>query len=147
MVLTVSQVIELRSVYVVDLYGDITTDELEALQIMAVNRLNTIIGIRSFNADELTEMTALIILDYLQNRPGHGATVSETVTDSTWRNKGITTSSQWLDEVYMKIMEYDNNQNTSAGCSGVAYRDDTHIDNVIDGAYEAHVRGRRDGFL
>jgi hypothetical protein len=143
MTLTVTQVINIRSRFKVGAETDIPPEDVAVLEVMAGNRLDNIIGGRAFKPDEITEMTALIILDYLQNKPGHGAIVQETVTDNTWKNKGIATSSQWLDEVYAKVAEYDAREGVTSHTSGACHTQDEHINGIIDGYYNrgANKRG------
>lgn len=144
MTLSITQVMHAISRFTVGPDGDVNSERLDILTILATNRLNTIIGSRSFSADELTELTALIICDMLQNEHGKGTVTQEAVTDSSYQ-VNIKTSSRWMDEVYTKCAEYDNNNQMNstsdyASADGVL-RDDSYPSSITDGYVFPHHYG------
>lgn len=136
MTLTITQIIHARSsIFLISPDdGDIDPGRIEILTTLATNRLTKLIGGRSFSTDEITELTALVVMDMLQNEHGKGTVISESVIDNSWR-VNIKTSSPWMDEVLAAIAEYDNHiNNTSDGTStdGVL-RDDSYSSELTDG--------------
>lgn len=133
MTLTVTQIIHARSLFIISPEdGDIDPSRIEILTTLATNRLTKMIGGRLFTADEITELTSLIVMDMLQNEHGKGTIISEAVTDNNWR-VNIKTSSQWMDEALAMVAEYDamiaehavTVSTTSLNFDGV-YRNDAH---------------------
>lgn len=126
MTLTVTQIIHARSMFIISPEdGDIDPSRIEILSILATNRLTKMIGGRPLTADEITELTALFVMDMLQNEHGKGTIISEAVTDNNWR-VNIKTSSQWMDEALAWIAEYDAMVSTTSLNFGGVYRDDAH---------------------
>lgn len=144
MTLSITQVMHAISRFTVGPDGDVNSERLDILTVLATNRLNKIIGSRSFSSDELTELTTLIICDMLQNEHGKGTVMQEAVADNSYR-VNIKTSSQWMDEVYTKFAEYDNGNQTNgtsdyASADGVL-RDDSYPSSITDGYVFPHHYG------
>jgi hypothetical protein len=130
MALTITQVILARSDYKLESLG-IGLDRLESLETMATNRLNNLIGSRTFTADQLTEMKGLLICDMLKNKPGKGVIVQESVKENSWR-ANVRTSSYYMDEVLAIIRDYDKKVNVDITIDEV-HRSDSYKDGIIDG--------------
>lgn len=124
---TITQIIHARSsIFVIGPEdGDIDPGRIEILTTLATNRLTKMIGGRSLSTDEITELTALVVMDMLQNEHGKGTVISESITDNSWR-VNIKTSSPWMDEVLVIIAEYDAKVSTTSLVFGGVYRDDAH---------------------
>jgi hypothetical protein len=131
MTLTITQVILSRSDFRVGINGTVSPEKLDALTIMATNRLNNLIGSRVFLADQLTELKGLLICDMLKNTSGKGVIVSETIKENSWR-ANVRSSSYYMDEVLAIIRDYDKKTNTDITTDAVS-RSDTYIDGVVDG--------------
>ena len=128
MTLTVTQIIHARSMFIISPDdGDIDPSRIEILSILATNRLTKMIGGRPLTTDEITELTALFVMDMLQNEHGKGTIISEAVTDNNWR-VNIKTSSQWMDEALAWLAEYDAMVSTTSLIFGGVYRDDAHCE-------------------
>jgi hypothetical protein len=128
MALTITQVILSRSNFSL---SNIGLEELESLETMATNRLNNLIGSRTFSVDQLTEMKGLLICDMLKNKPGKGVIVQESVKESSWR-ANVRTSSYYMDEVLAIIRDYDKKVNLDITTDAV-HRLDSYKDGIIDG--------------
>lgn len=128
MTLTITQIIHARSMFVISpADGDIAPDRIEILTALAANRLTRMLSGRSLLTDEITELTALVVMDMLQNEHGKGTIISEAVTDNNWR-VNIKTSSQWMDEALAMIAEHDAMASTTDLNFAGVYRHDAHCE-------------------
>ena len=129
--MTLADIIELYSEYQVGTGGDLTDAQLVTLQTNAEARLNRLIGSRSFSDAEYEEMTAYVVLDILENKPGKGTVTEEKIKDYSWKAK-VTTSSYWLDQVFAKISEYDIAISSDIDIGDGVIRYDAYSPDVID---------------
>jgi hypothetical protein len=129
------QIIHARSKFRIGIDGDKSNSDFAVLESSAISRLNRIIGTRAFSADEKTEMTALIVLDMLQNEHGKGTIISETITEDSWKSK-VNSSSQWMDELYTKIAEYDAPVPTTFSKWEGVTRSDSSVTVIVSKLYE-----------
>jgi hypothetical protein len=131
MVLTIKQVILSRSEFNVGVDGTITQERLDVLEVMATNRLNNLIGSRTFSGDQLIEMKGLLVCDMLKNKSGKGVIVQESVKENSWR-ANVRSSSYYMDEVLAIIRDSDKKVNTEITTTAV-HRSDSYKDGIIDG--------------
>jgi hypothetical protein len=131
---TVIDIIHARSKFRIgpDSSCDRTLSEFTTLETLATLRLSKIAGSRTFSANETAEMKALIVLDMLQNEHGKGTIIQESMKDDSWKSN-VKTSSQWMDELYQRISEYDQDIGfvLELDTSGVL-RDDHYIPGISE---------------